>query len=237
MILNIFDTETTGLPKGRAPLSKQPQIIELGCIMFDTDAMAVVEVYNQLINPGVPLTEEITKITGITDEMLLGMPSFATAWMEARRLFIGRVDGIVAHNAGFDQQLLNYELMRLQVNQHDLPPFICSMSTYEHVFGKRPSLATLHEHFCGSKPAKAHRASDDCQSLLNALLAAKFFDQWKENTDEAAHIAAEGRRDRDDSPARRQAQEDRSTVPSDARGSSEDAHTAGRGVGSGGTGA
>lgn len=65
----ILDTETTGLAH------RVNEIIELGMVMFTYGADGiheVVRVFDELREPGKPISPEITRITGITDAIVAG---------------------------------------------------------------------------------------------------------------------------------------------------------------------
>lgn len=109
-----FDTETTGLIKesNQNPES-QPHIIELALIITDSKGNEIAR-GEQLINPGVPIDEEITEITGIDDAMVKNAPVFAEVreWLDGHF----RMDPdykMMAHNARFDHQMLYWELYRI----------------------------------------------------------------------------------------------------------------------------
>lgn len=183
----LFDTETTGLPKSRTlALDKQPRICELGVLVFDTDAMAVVEEYSQLINPGIPMPEDVIKIHGITDEMVQYAPSFKQVWFgedglaPAWRFFGATMNYMVAHNLPFDEQLLRFDLERCMGGANfELPAGICTVQEYTHAFGKRPKLTELYAWATGKTYEHKHRAIDDTRTLLEALLAKDFFTAFK----------------------------------------------------------
>ncbi len=68
-IATIVDLETMGLNP------KQHAIIEMGMLSFSfsTEGIeVVVDEYNELNNPGIPIPAEITKVTGITDADVQG---------------------------------------------------------------------------------------------------------------------------------------------------------------------
>ena len=66
----VFDLETTGLPLAEgADLDLQPRITEFGAIKLDHQLKEIAEL-EFLINPGIPLDPKVTKITGLTDDML-----------------------------------------------------------------------------------------------------------------------------------------------------------------------
>ncbi|MGG2479145.1 exonuclease domain-containing protein, partial [Rhizobium sp. BR5] len=66
----ILDTETTGLDH------RTDEIIEIGVITFtfdDNGAIGdVTGIYGGLRQPGIAIPEDITRLTGITDEMVAG---------------------------------------------------------------------------------------------------------------------------------------------------------------------
>ena len=178
MIFALCDTETTGLPKSRTlPLAQQPRVVELGIILYDAWAGKIVDEYNQLINPGMPMPEDVIKIHGITDEKVATAPPFAEAWKEAARYFLPPTAYFVAHNAPFDKQLLQWEFDRMSLD-FKLPETICSAQEHYHLFGKRPKLIELYKLATGKTYEHKHRAIDDTRVLLEALQGLKFFDAF-----------------------------------------------------------
>lgn len=85
----VLDIETTGLN----PLAHE--IIEIGAIKVKNDV--VVEEFNELINPGVEITEFITKLTGITNEMVQDCDT-PRCVLERFHTFIDDVDVLIGHN-------------------------------------------------------------------------------------------------------------------------------------------
>lgn len=99
-----LDLEATGLSP------EKDTIIEIAAVKFSliyTDGKYMIvksEEHTQLIDPESELTEEISMITGITSNMLIGMQK----WEEVRekvREFIGDAI-IVGHNVLFDTAML-----------------------------------------------------------------------------------------------------------------------------------
>src|SRR5450759_1092308 len=85
------------------------KIIELGA--YHVRSGKIIDEFQTLIDPGVPLPRFIAALTGISDDMLKGAPKFAEiadAWLE----FAGDAV-LVAHNSTFDLALLNREIARL----------------------------------------------------------------------------------------------------------------------------
>lgn len=92
----ILDLETTGLDPA------WESIIEFAGIKY-VDGQAIEE-YETLINPEVEVDDFITRLTGITNDMLAGAPTAAEV-MPTIREFIGD-SVILAHNANFDVNFL-----------------------------------------------------------------------------------------------------------------------------------
>lgn len=101
----VFDTETTGLD------SSKDRIIEVGCVEL-INWVETGRTYRTLIDPGVALSAEITRITGFTTADVRGQRRFDQI-VDELMAFIGD-DPLVAHNAEFDRGFLNAELMRLK---------------------------------------------------------------------------------------------------------------------------
>jgi DNA polymerase III epsilon subunit-like protein len=166
-----FDTETTGLLKPNAcELWQQPHIIEFYACKFDRNGN-ILDEFETYIKPPVPLPEIITKITGITDSMLVGAPSFIEVYPQLVAFFLGETD-VFAHNCTFDIGMLVNELRRhsLQykfpwpVNQH------CTVELSHCIDNKRLSLDKLYAALVTTTPRKgSHRAKQDVVDLVKCI--------------------------------------------------------------------
>lgn len=165
----IIDTETTGLVVEGAPLTEQPRVIELAALVL-TDSAAPKE-FSQLYNPLEPLPEEIQKITGLSDDVLRGAPSWSMKEVLRVEELLAGADWIVAHNAPFDITMLGFEFQR--VGRRWLGrQTLCTAAAAKEQFGVRPRLAQLYKNLTGDgAPRKAHRAMDDVWTLFEALKA------------------------------------------------------------------
>lgn len=175
----IFDTETTGLLlPSSAPLEKQPRIIELGAVLVSTETGIIGEL-TQLINPEMEISAEITKITGITNEDLVGKPTFKE-YLPTLRAFFDGADMLICHNAPFDSGMLRNDLKRVGCDDFPWPAeTICTAQEYTPVVGKRPRLLQLYEVIMGKPLAQTHRALDDAMAVYEILDKDKFFDQLR----------------------------------------------------------
>lgn len=151
-----FDTETTGLEP------RTNRIVEVGGIRFDSRGASAR--FNTLIDPGVPMPAEVTKINGITDTMLKGQPSTSVAMQDFLR-FIGKTV-LVAHNAPFDVNFVNEELKRTGL------PTLSNRVIDTRIFARemfpglpKYALQDLALRF-GIKAIDAHRAEDDARVCM-----------------------------------------------------------------------
>lgn len=170
MKLTVYDTETTGLLKPNAVSTKeQPFIAEFyGCTI--NEDFEIVKEFDTFIKPPIPLSDEITKITGITNEMVANAPVFADVYPELCNLFEG-ARCLVAHNASFDVSMLANELLRIDKLIHFPWPqhHICTIERSIHLKGHRLSLTKLHELATGHPLQNAHRAKADVFGLVRCF--------------------------------------------------------------------
>lgn len=166
----VFDTETTGLTlHPAAPLSKQPKIIEFGAALIDADG-AIVDQMNVLIHPGEEVSAEITKITGITNEMLVGAPPFS-AFVEQIAAFFSRAGVVIAHNLPFDRAMLSNECARIAFDFQWPPVGVCTVGANREEWGRNPKLTELYQAVLGKPLAQTHRAIDDVLALVEVVVA------------------------------------------------------------------
>ncbi len=94
---------SSSTPRRPASITGRHEVIELGMVAFIHDAagtvLAVTGEFNALQEPSEPIPPEITRLTGITDEMLKGQHID----LDAVEAFIADADLVIAHNAGFDR--------------------------------------------------------------------------------------------------------------------------------------
>jgi DNA polymerase-3 subunit epsilon len=154
----ILDTETTGLNHRR------DEVIEIGIIAFTFDEQGcigdITGVYGALQQPGIAIPSEITRLTGITDEMVAGQ----RIDLETVDAMIRPADLVIAHNAGFDRPFCEA-----------LSPVFASKawacSNAEIDWSARGFEGTKLGYLIGQAGFfhDGHRAVDDCFALLEVL--------------------------------------------------------------------
>ncbi|NLT57485.1 MAG: PolC-type DNA polymerase III [Clostridiales bacterium] len=154
----VFDVETTGLSAHRGRLT------EIGAVRISAGQAR--QRFQTFVNPGMPIPEEITRLTGITDEMVRDAPGEAQA-VQAFLDFAGE-DILVAHNAAFDMGFVGAAATRA-----GLPFLNPSIDTVGLARRCLPDLRShklnvLAEHFGVS--FRHHRADDDSMALAEIFL-------------------------------------------------------------------
>ncbi len=99
----VVDLETTGLEP------EKDEIIEIGAIRY-RDGKEV-ETFEQLINPERPISDFITRLTGISDKDVKNAPLIQDVFFQLER-FIGEAP-IVGHQVNFDVSFLEYHYRKM----------------------------------------------------------------------------------------------------------------------------
>tara|TARA_R110000787_G_scaffold159387_2_gene273148 strand:+ start:465 stop:1001 length:537 start_codon:yes stop_codon:yes gene_type:complete len=169
-MLIVFDLETTGLPKAEgSDLDMQPKIIEFGAIKL-TEELIEVDRLEFFCNPKHLLDPKITKITGITDDMLKDQKPFIAHLDRLNEFFLG-TKRMFAHNLGFDRKILKFELERLdKVTSFPWPyEHTCTVEVGQRVWGKMRKLGDIYEELFEEKIAGAHRSINDVEATLRII--------------------------------------------------------------------
>ncbi len=148
-----IDLETTGADPYK------DRIIEVGALIIEDGTPA--GEFSELINPDMPLSPGIIKLTGITPDMLKTARDAASV-LEGFLEFLPENALCIAHNAAFDRQFLRIatkDRFRHQVLDTVELSRICFPDLPSH------SLAVLSEIFHFSRERESHRALADCETL------------------------------------------------------------------------
>ena len=162
-----FDIETTGLS------SHRDRMTEIGAVIFSGGEIK--DTFNTFVDPKKPIPAEITRLTGITDDMVRGAPDEASA-LRAFMDFAGDRP-LIAHNADFDTGFMASAAAR---NGMDFSPvyldtLVLSQTLLPHL--KRFKLDTVSNYLCLPE-FNHHRASDD--ALVVARIMEKFIPMLRE---------------------------------------------------------
>jgi DNA polymerase-3 subunit epsilon len=156
-----LDIETTGASPAFA------RITEIGAVRVENGL--VVARFSRLVNPEQPVPAFITRLTGITDEMLWEAPSFSAIAAELEDFLTGAV--FIAHNVQFDYSFLKAEFDRLQ------RPFVvdrfCTARLSRRLYPTQrrhnlDTILTVH----GISVKNRHRALDDAEALFEFFQSA-----------------------------------------------------------------
>lgn len=160
----VFDTETTGFD-----YAKGDRLVEIGAVEL-VNHLPTGRTYHQYINPEREVPEDAVKVHGLTYEYLKDFPTFdkvADQWLE----FIGDAK-LVAHNASFDMNFVNYELKQLSKPEMSWDNCIDTLEIARNMFpGARCSLDALCRRFEIDNSARTfHGALLDAQLLSEVYL-------------------------------------------------------------------
>ena len=162
MIATVFDTETTGLIDNPArKLEKQPEIISFAAqtINLATGEYLYGNGYNTFIKPHNSISEEITKITGITNEQVKDMPNMYY-FIDDILLCLEKSELLIGQNIRFDMDMVELECRRLG-KTIKWPKTLDLIQHTIHLKGYRLSLTNLHLELFGMEFAGAHQANVD----------------------------------------------------------------------------
>lgn len=154
----VVDTETTGLQHTK------DEVIEIGAVAFTYNNEGavgdVVGVYSGLRQASIPIPPEITRLTGITEEMVAGQ-EIDIAALDA---LIEPADLVIAHNAEFDRPFCE------KLSPSFVPKaWACSVS--EIRWADLGFEGNKLGYLVGQSGLfhEGHRATDDCHALLEVL--------------------------------------------------------------------
>ncbi len=154
-IYTIIDIETTG---GRA---NQNKITEIAIVKHDGEK--IIDTFESLINPEVSIPFYITRLTGITNEMVKDAPKF----YEIAKKIVEITEGciFVAHNVRFDYGFIKAEFARLgyAFTRKQLCTVRLSRSAFPGL--KSYALGKLIKHF-KIKVKDRHRAMADTMATV-----------------------------------------------------------------------
>ncbi len=147
----VFDLETTGLN----PINDH--IIEIGALKYQDNEL--VDTFQVLVNPLVSIPDEITKLTGINNEMVKDEKSIDDVLKDFIN-FIGDFP-LVAHNGSFDLSFINVNLIKNGMdflNNKNIDTVKLSRDYIPNLYNHK--LTTIKNYF--HLDFGSHRSLEDC---------------------------------------------------------------------------
>lgn len=185
----VLDLETTGLKPGKAAIT------EIAAVRVRHGHLG--EEFHTLLNPVQHVPAAVTRLTGITDDMLRDQPRVEDIFPQFQS-FLG-LAALVAHNASFDLGFLNFDAQRLA-----FPPLrnssVCTLKLARRLLSgiRSRSLGSIAAHLGVSYPTQ-HRALEDAR--VTAEIFCIFLEQLAQQgvttlgqLIELQHSARDGRR-------------------------------------------
>ena len=160
----VLDTETTGLSPDNGD-----RIVEIGCVEL-INHVPTNNTYQVYLNPEKDMDPGAEKVHGLTNEFLLDKPKFieiADSFLE----FIGD-SNLIAHNADFDINFLNSELVRAKKDKINNDRVVDTLKIARSKFpGARNSLDALCKRFFVDNSNRSlHGALLDSELLAEVYL-------------------------------------------------------------------
>jgi CBS domain-containing protein len=159
----VVDTETTGLDPARA------WIVEIGAVRIAGGRLGDTPPQRILLDPGVPIPPEVTKIHGIGDAGVAQAPCFSAAASQIAATLDGAV--LIGHSIGFDLAVLKREFARAGVTWEP-PHTLCTQLLAEVA---APGLAGYSleslSAWLGVPMGLRHSAPGDAETTARVFLA------------------------------------------------------------------
>ncbi len=158
--LCFFDIEATGLHVLR------DRIIQIAIKKFHADGSAP-KTYQQLINPGIPISEEASDITGITVDDVRNKPPFSRVADEIYA-FIGESDLAGYNSNRFDVPMLMEEFARCGLSFSIDKRRLIDVQKIFYRMEPR-TLSAAYKYYCDDEMTRAHDAMSDVDATIAVL--------------------------------------------------------------------
>lgn len=164
----VVDLETTGLKPGPAAIT------EIAAVRIAHGRLT--QGFHTLVNPGRRIPAAITRLTGITDDMVYDQPRIDQVFPQLHSFFGAAT--LVAHNADFDLGFLNFAAQRV-LSASLLNLSVCTLRLAKRLLTgiRSRSLDAVASHL-GVSGAGRHRALDDARMTAEVFLI--FLEQLSE---------------------------------------------------------
>ncbi|AEM78776.1 PolC-type DNA polymerase III [Thermoanaerobacter wiegelii] len=163
----VFDIETTGLS------NINDEIIEIGAVKIKEGK--IIDTFETFVNPKIPISSFITKLTGIDESIVKDAPSIEEILPNFLEFSSNSV--LVAHNANFDVSFIKSKAKKFNLNVNNAVLDTLELSRHLYKDLKNYKLDTLSEHL-QVKLEHHHRAVDDARATAEIFI--KTIDRLKE---------------------------------------------------------
>lgn len=155
----VFDLETTGFS------AEVDRIIEIGAVKISGGK--IVDRFSTFVNPEIPISFRIEKLTGINDSMVLNAPKINEIMGEFLEFCKGAV--LVAHNAEFDTSFIANKAakMGIEVKNTIIDTVLLAQFVIPNLHNYK--LDTLCKHL-GVSLENHHRAVDDAAATADMFI-------------------------------------------------------------------
>jgi len=157
----IVDLETTGTRALR------DRIVEVAVILIDEQG---VREWSSLINPGISIPPFITRLTGISNDLIAEAPGFAEIAQALAALLEGRL--FIAHHARFDYSFLKAEFERTGLRFQTRNLCSVRLSRALNPGQAQHNLDAVMAAYCIQLDSR-HRALDDARAVFEFLRRAE----------------------------------------------------------------
>lgn len=155
----ILDTETSGL-------SPNDEVIELGIIDINGKVL-----YESIFSPTKEIPLFIRRLTGIRNADFIGKPTFADEWHKIKSIISNKT--IIGHNINFDKRMIKQTLNIYGIDSTCVEKFFGGCIDSIALLKKYLKLGSYKQeniaNAFGVNNKNAHRASNDCFTLLEIL--------------------------------------------------------------------
>ncbi len=155
----VFDIETTGLS------AVKDRITEIGAVKIRNGQL--VDRFSELINPEIPIPENIIKLTGITNAMVRDKETIREVLPRFLQ-FVGDAP-LIAHNASFDTGFIRVKAGELGMEVNNTVIDTLQLSRILLTELKRHKLNLVCEYL-GISLENHHRAADDAEATAEIML-------------------------------------------------------------------
>lgn len=185
----VFDTETTGLGQGISTNdNSHPKVVQIAWLCL-SDTCEIISKQQLLVDPGVLIPPEVTRIHGIDDAVAASCGTHSKLAIKSFLYAASKASIIVGHNIRYDLKMVEHEAFRAGILETDTYKAFDTAykldTNNRHLLGlerpdgkKHPSIKLADAWTQISKvPFDAHNALDD--SIICAKLLAHAYKRGK----------------------------------------------------------